>query len=251
MKKLLEILKFSKEPWIEIQNLYDSGELKTICPQLYNLSHTEPGHKNNFIHTLKVLKNVCDNCYSYDMKIVALFHDIAKPMTKNKFEKNEWSFHGHEIVGANLFVKLCKENNIEDINIDYIYRMILHHGRIKMHRDVTESAIRRLNKDVGNDIIFDVIKFSECDITTRYEAKRNQIVSGLNVIKDRIIEVCEKDEYDSWRSPLTGYVIMELFDNKIEGRKIGEIKKEYDDLLRFEKMTLEEVINDIKMKYNL
>jgi putative nucleotidyltransferase with HDIG domain len=250
MKKLLEILRTSKEPWIEIQGLFDNGELKIICPILYDLSNTEDGHKNNFLHTLKVLKNTCDNNFSFEMKVTALFHDIGKPITKRKIG-NDWAFHNHEIVGANMFLKMCKTENIDDINIDYIYRMILHHGRIKMHRDVTESAIRRLNKEVGPDIIFDVINFSECDITTRNQANRERIVSGLNVIKNRIVEVCEKDEYDSWRSPLTGHVIMELFDNKIEGRKIGEIKRAYDDILRNEKMTLNEVINDIKNKYLL
>lgn len=249
MKRLLNILKNSNEPYNDILKLYENGALERICPAVYDLSHTEDGHKNNFYHTLQVLHNVCDCGYSYEMKIVALFHDIGKPSTKRKKGTDDWSFHGHEAVSADMFVKLCEDNNITDLNMDYLYRMILHHGRIKMQRDVSESAIRRLNKDVGEDIIFDVIDFSKCDITTKYAPKKDRINSGLDIIKNRIIEVREKDKYDAWRSPLTGYVIMDLLGN-IDGRKIGEIKKKYDDDLRNNVITLDDAINDIKKGLN-
>lgn len=249
LKILFSILKNSERPYIDILKLYENDELEIICPVLFELSHTEEGHKNNFLHTLQVLKNVCDNNYSYEMKIVALFHDIGKPKTKRKIGNNDWSFHNHEAVGANMFVKLCKENSITDIDIDYLYRMILNHGRVKMHRDVTESAIRRLSTDVGSDIIFDIINFSKCDLTTKNKIKYEKIASDLDTIRDRIIEVSKKDEYNAWRSPLTGFVIMDLFNNKIDGRKIGEIKRKYDLILRNNEMTIDEVIDDIKKNY--
>lgn len=251
MKKLFEILKNNEEPYNDILKLYENGELKNICPALYNLSYTEAGHKNNFFHTLQVLKNVCDNNFSFEMKIVALFHDIAKPITKRKIGDDNWSFHNHEAVGAKMFINLCEENNITDLNLNYLYKMIYNHGRVKMHRDVSESAIRRLSTDVGSDIIFDIINFSKCDLTTKNKDKFDRINSGYNVIIDRIIEVKEKDIYNSWRSPLTGHVIMELFDNNIEGRQIGEIKRKYDIIIRNNDMTFEDVVAEIKQKYNL
>lgn len=247
MNKLLDILKNSK-PYEDILELYNSGELKEISPELYNLSHTEDGHKNNFYHTLQVLKNVCDMNYSYKMKMVALFHDIGKPKTKRQNSKNVWSFHGHEIVGANMFIELCKKNNISNIDLDYLYRMIKYHGRLKIHRDVTESAIRRLDKEIGQDIIFDLINFSICDITTKYKDKKDRIVSSLNTIKNRIIEVRKLDEYNSWKNPLTGHIIMKLLPN-IKGKEIGDIKKKYENDLRNGIIKLDDVINDIKRNY--
>lgn len=249
MKEILEILKNSTKPYDDLLALYENGELEEICAPLFDLSFTEDGHKNNFFHTLKVLKNVCDKGFSYEMKIVAVFHDIGKTPTKRKIGENDWSFHNHETVGAKMFVKLCETYNITDIDIDYIYKMILYHGRVKMHRDVSDSAIRRLNNDVGQDLIFDVIDFSKCDLTTRNKDKSERITSGYDAIRQRILEVRKMDEYDAWRSPLTGHVIMDIFDNKIDGRQIGEIKRSYDNILRNEEMTLEDVIKEIKKLY--
>jgi poly(A) polymerase len=248
MKEILTILQNSVSPYDDIMDLYRSGELTTLCPPLYNLSFTEDGHKNNFIHTMQVLRNVCDKGFDYKMKIVAVFHDIGKVSTKRKNDKGEWTFHDHENVGSELFIELS--NDLDDANlIDYVYRMIKYHGRIKMHRDVSESAIRRLDKEVGSDIIFDLIEFCKCDITTKFSEKKDRIVSGLDEIKKRIIEVRAKDEYDAWKSPLTGHVIMELLGN-IDGKEIGRIKKYYDQDLRYNKVTLEYVIEEIKKGIN-
>lgn len=245
MNELLEILKNSTEPWIEIQELYDNGKLKLICPELNDLSYTEDGHKNNFLHTMKVLKNVCYNNYSYDMKVVALFHDIGKPYTKVK-TVNKWTFHNHEAYGANLFLKICKKYNIIDLNIDYVYKMILYHGRIKMHRDVSDSAIRRLITELGYDFVFDVINFSKCDLTTTKNEYYDRFTSAYNVIYKRCIEVHDLDEYNNWKSPLTGYIIMDIFNNNIDGKRIGEIKNKYDKVLRNNEMSLDDVIAEIK-----
>lgn len=251
MKEILDILKYNSEPYTDILAMYENGNLEEVCAPLFDLSFTEDGHKNNFLHTLTVLKNVCDKGFSYEMKIVATFHDIGKTPTKRKIGKDDWTFHNHEAVGANMFVKLCQIYNITDIDIDYIYKMILYHGRVKMHRDVSDSAIRRLSNDVGQDLIFDVIDFSKCDLTTRNKAKFERIDSGYDTIRQRIVDVRKMDEYDAWRSPLTGHVIMDIFNNNIDGRQIGVIKRSYDDILRNEKMTLDDVITEIKMLYKL
>ena len=175
MNRIINILKKDERPYDSIYNLYLSGELKTLLPELYNLHTDEKGYKNNFIHTLGVLKNVCDKGYDYKMKLVALLHDIGKSVTKKYTEKG-WTFHNHEVIGARMAMSIMENCGIQDKELkDYVYRMILHHGRTKVHRDVTESAIRRLDTEVGKDIMFDLIDFCKCDLTTRFADKRERI----------------------------------------------------------------------------
>lgn len=243
MNIILNILKKDK-PYVDIINLHKDGKLLSILPELDNLYSDEKGYKNNFMHTMQVLKNVCEFNNDYKMKIVALLHDIGKPLTK-KLTSNGWTFHDHERVGAKMSLKIMKRWGITDKDlIDYVFRMIYYHGRLKIHRDVTESAIRRLDSNIGKDIIFDLIDFGKLDITTKFDHKRNKIVSGLDTIKNRIIEVRSKDEENKWRSPLTGYMIMDLLKIK-EGKIIGDIKKELDPLLKSNEITIEEAIEYI------
>ena len=249
MNKVLNILKEDK-PYITIYNLFLNGELKTLFPELYELSTTEKGYKNNFTHTLGVLKNVCDANYDYKMKMVALFHDIGKSVAK-KFTEKGWTFHNHEIIGARMTMNILHNWGVFDKELlDYVYRMIFFHGRTKIHRDVTESAIRRLDAEIGPDIILDLINFCKCDLTTKYEDKRARITSALDNIKDRVLEIREKDKEAKWRSPLTGHIIMELL-NVGEGRIVGEIKRELDPKLKNGEITLDDAIIYIKKKWIL
>jgi poly(A) polymerase len=246
MHKILEILKEDK-PYDTLLQL-SSNELIILFPELNALNVNENGHKNNFIHTMGVLKNVCDANLSYNIKIVTLFHDIGKAKTGRVNENGKWTFHNHEQIGAEMSRKILVSWNVEPTLIDYIVRMVDNHGRVKIHRDVTESAIRRLTKDVGYDIIFDLIEFCKCDITTKFQDKRDRIVTSLNTIKDRIIEIYANDEAAKWRSPLTGDIIMKTL-NIGQCRLVGDIKKEYDPLFKENLITLEDAINQIKLKY--
>jgi poly(A) polymerase len=243
MNVIVDILKNNK-PYIDLMELYKSGELRIIFPELYNLYSDEKGYKNNFLHTLDVLKNVCNFNNDFKMKLVAVLHDIGKEKTK-RLTANGYTFHEHERVGAEMSIDILKKWGITDKKlINYVYRMILFHGRTKIHRDVTESAIRRLDNEVGKDVIFDLIDFCKLDLTTKYEYKKQRIISSLDTIKDRIIEIRNKDEESKWRSPLTGHVIMELLDVG-QGRIIGDIKKELDPLLKKGEMDLEQAIEYI------
>jgi putative nucleotidyltransferase with HDIG domain len=247
MNNIFEILKL-KNPQVHLLNLHQKGELFGLLPELTSLDTNEIGYKNNLQHTFKVLENVCKITDDYKMKIVALFHDIGKSDTK-KNNNNKWTFHNHESVGAELTMKILDRFNIIDVELrSYVYRMIHFHGRVKMHRDVTESAIRRLDKEVGQDIIFDLIEFCKCDITTKFDDKRNRIIISLDTIKDRIIDVRNKDKEAEWRSPLTGNMIMDLL--SIEPcRLIGDIKKELDPKLKNGDITLNDAIKTIIDKY--
>lgn len=248
--KIFNILKKDK-PYDILFHLFKTGELEELLPELYNLhTTTEDGHKDNFYHTLGVLKNVCDFTDDFNMKVVAIFHDIGKPATKRKVANKGWTFHNHELISADMTMDIFNRWGISNPKfIDYIYRMIKYHGRVKMHRDVTESAIRRLDNSVGQDVIFDLIDFCKCDITTKYPHKRKRIVDSLNTIKNRIVEIREKDEDAKWRSPITGYVIMNLL-GTVEGPVIGQIKKVVDPKLKTgewsEKDAIDYILNNYK-----
>jgi len=247
--KIINILNGDK-PYDELYYLFKSGELKVLLPELYELhTTTDEGHKNNFFHTLGVLKNVCNIGGDINMKIVAILHDIGKPATKKKVSDKGWTFHNHELISANMALDVLDQWGIDKKNREYIYKMIQYHGRVKMHRDVTESAIRRLDNNVGKNIIFDLIDFCKCDITTKYDYKRKRIIDSLDTIKNRIEEVRAKDEDSKWRSPITGYVIMELI-GTVQGPVIGEIKKVVDPKIKSgewtEKQAIDYIVNNYK-----
>lgn len=247
MKNILDILKLDN-PQVHLLDLHLKDELFDVLPELSNLDIKDGAYKNNFYHTLRVLENVCLITDDFKMKVVALFHDIGKPLTK-KNVGDKWTFHNHESVGAELTMKIFDRLDIKDDYLrEYVYRMIYFHGRVKMHRDVTESAIRRLDKEVGTDIIFDLIEFCKCDITTKFADKKDRIVTSLDTIKNRIIEVRNKDKEAEWRSPLTGNMIMEILG--IEPcRLVGDIKKELDPKLKIYEITLDDAIKIVIDKY--
>lgn len=247
MYELIKILE-KDHPYDVLKAMHDDGSLSLILPELSELDVKEKGHKNNFYHTLKVLKNVCDAGLPLKIKIVAIFHDIGKLRTRKQTDTGKWTFHNHELIGAEMSKEILTKHNTDPVLIDYVYRMVYFHGRTKIHRDVTESAIRRLTTDVGLDIIFDLIEFCKHDMSTQFEDKKTRIITNLNTIRDRIKEVYAKDEEAKWRSPLTGHIIMELL-NIEAGKLVGDIKKNYDQLLKSGKITLEEAKIDILKKY--
>ena len=242
MKMKLDILKEKNLNYI----IHTMGNLDEILPELVNLNTQTTGHKNNYIHTLGVLKNVCQyNNDNLKMKIVALLHDIGKIVVRSKNDEGNWTFHNHEAVGAEMIKPILKRFNITNPKtVDYVYRMVKYHGRVKMHRDVTESAIRRLDNEVGQDIILELIEFCKCDITTRFEDKRNRIVTGLDTIKERVLEVRKKDEQAKWRSPITGHIIMNLL-GVSTGRLVGDIKNVTDSKIKSGEWTEKEAIEYI------
>lgn len=246
--KILDILKGEK-PYLELIVLQEQGKLQELCPEISALDEDVKGHKNNFYHTMGVLKNVCDSeNNTFEMKVVALFHDIGKPATK-KWIDGDWAFHGHEELSSKIWMKIIKRWNITDKKfIDYTYRMIKFHGRTKMPRTITDSAVRRFTKEIGIDIINDLMDFCKCDITTKFPDKRERFQSALDVIREKCFSVAREDKNAEWRSPLTGEIIMKTLNIK-PSRLIGDIKKKYDPLFKDGKITLEEAIEEIIKNY--
>ncbi len=232
--ELLKILQADK-PSTGFMLLKETGLLAIIFPELDALAGVdqryEHHHKDVFYHTLEVLDNISEHTDDVYLRIAALLHDIAKPKTKAFHPQHGWTFHGHEELGARMIKHLFKRFKLPLDRVPYIEKLVRAHLRpmALVDEEVTDSAIRRLLFDAGEEID-DLMKLCRADITSKNPRKVQQYLNNYNRLVKRMAEIEEKDRLRNWQPPIRGDEIMERFDIP-PSKLVGMLKKAVEDAI--------------------
>lgn len=250
----------SPKPSVGLKLLFESGLLKLVFKELQNMHGVEvkngKAHKDNFYHTIHVVDNICEETNNLWLRWAALLHDIGKPATKRFIEaEGGWKFHGHEDKGSRMVPNIFNNLKLpQNEKMRYVQKLVaLHHRPKALAEDgVTDSAIRRLIVDAGDDLE-DLFTLCRADMTTRFAEKIALYKSNLNKVQQLVKEVEERDELRNWQPPITGEIIMETFHlqpckevglikNQIrEAILDGKIKNDYTEAFAYMKIIAAEL----------
>ncbi|MBR5906101.1 MAG: HD domain-containing protein [Bacteroidales bacterium] len=212
----LEKMMASPNPSMAFRLMDEAGLLPHILPEISALKGVETvdgkGHKDNFEHTLAVLDNVTAVSDSVPLRWAALMHDIGKPGTKRFDPSGGWSFHGHEILGSKMVPRIFERLRLPLDMMKYVRKLVWLHLRpiALVDGDVTDSAVRRLLFDAGDDIE-DLMILCNADITSKNPVKVARIRSNFELVKQKLAVVEEKDKIRNFKNPITGEYVMEVY----------------------------------------
>lgn len=236
-RKTNELLKIlgTKKPSIGLNILQEAGLMEFVFPEIavmYGLDQSnEYHHKDIFYHTLEVVDNAAQLSDKLDLRLAALVHDIAKPKTRRLSKSKGYTFYGHDDVGARMLKGISSNMKFSNSTRDYIAKLTALHLRpISLaKKDVTDSAIRRLIVDAGEEID-DLMKLCRADITTKNPKNITKYLGNFDRVEKRMNEVIEIDKLKAFQSPVRGDEIMKMFDLG-PGKEVGKIKTMVEDAI--------------------